>query len=80
MRTLTAWTLLIAGCCAVAIPAAAADTGAGPNQLYWTCAVINAEGVPFRAIWVDARTQGEAVGKADAHARAYLDGRVLDCH
>lgn len=79
MRTSTVWALLAAGCCAVALPAAAADAGAGPNQFYWTCDVIDADGTPLRTLWVDASTQQEAIAKADAHARAYLDARVLDC-
>ena len=47
MRALIVWTLVVAGCCAAALPARAADAGTGPDQLYWTCEVINAEGVPF---------------------------------
>lgn len=80
MRTFAVWALLVAGCCAVALPAAAADAGAGPNQLYWTCDVVNADGAPFRTLWVHAPTQQEAIAKGDQHARRYLDGRVVDCH
>ena len=84
MNTRTLSTLLIASCCAMAFQATAgvvqADAaGPGPYQLYWTCEVLDSDGVQFRTLWVDAPTRLVAIAKADAHARAYLDGHVLDC-